>query len=104
MSYQSVPPVSSHRQAHSSMYVLGEGRVGRGGEELPPPQPSSSPSPPTTVIVTFTVTVMLMAGVIVAVVTVVVMGVVVRSACYVPGPVFKHLTYIYLVLDNSLMK
>jgi len=47
---------------------------------------------------------MLMAGVIVAVVTVVVMGVVVRSACYVPGPVFKHLTYIYLVLDNSLMK
>ena len=64
------------------MYVLGEGRAGRGGEELPPPQPSSSPSPPTAVIVTFTVTVMLMAGVIVAVVTVVVMGVVVRSACY----------------------
>ena len=102
MSYQSVPPVSSHRQAHSSMYVLGEGRAGRGGEELPPPQPSSSPSPPTAVIVTFTVTVMLMAGVIVAVVTVVVMGVVVRSyvmLCYVmlcAGPCVQA-SYIYLL-------
>lgn len=37
MSCQSVPPVSSHRQAQSSStYVLGEGRAGRGGEALPP--------------------------------------------------------------------
>lgn len=91
MSCQSVPPVSSHRQAQSSStYVLGEGRAGRGGEALPPATAIIIALPPPLPSSPSLSHHRAYAGVTVAV------GVVASSACYVPGPGFQA-SYIYLL-------
>lgn len=92
MSYPSVSPVSSHRQAQSSgTKVLGEkGREGIAHRH----SHHHHNYPHTTIVTTFIITIIIVIAGVVVVAAVVVMVVVVIGACYVPGTVFQA-SYIY---------